>query len=257
MSQPRQPDPADAGAPLVGLSVVHPAGVLPAHVHHDHAQLMYAAHGILNVTTALGRWILPPGRALWIAAGTEHGLEVRRPVTLNVLFLRTSMERLPDWSGCLVVNVTPLLRELITASVGFAWDYPSDSAAARLSRVLIDQLSVMSQAPVDLPEPKDPRAVRVAQLVREEVADRRPLAVLAPLAGASTRTIERLFATETGMSFGAWRHRHRLIIALELLAQGGSVADAGYAVGFESPSSFIAAFRAMFGITPGRYFDIS
>ncbi len=210
---------------------------------------------MMNVTTPAGRWILPAGRALWIAAGTEHGLHVRRPVDLEVLYLRPSMDGLPPWTGCMVVNVTPLLRELIAACIALPWDYPTQSAAGRLARVLIDQLAAMSQAPVDLPEPTDPRAVRMAQLARQDLTDRRPLAALAPLAGASSRTVERLFVAETGMSFGAWRHRLRLIVALEHLAEGESVASASYAVGYDNPSSFIAAFRAMFGKTPGRYFD--
>ncbi|XKH11187.1 AraC family transcriptional regulator (plasmid) [Novosphingobium sp. BL-52-GroH] len=212
---------------------------------------------MINVTTPAGRWILPAGSALWIAAGTQHGLVVRRPVVLHNVFFKPSMRGLPTWRGCTVVNVSPLLRELIAASMAIAWDYPPDSEEARLTGVLVDQLAAMAKAPVDLPEPVDPRAVRLAQLVREDVTDRRPLAVLAPLVGTSMRTAERLFATETGMSFGMWRTRHRLMTAIEYLAAGESVASTSFHVGFDNPSSFIAAFRAMFGKTPGTYFQES
>jgi len=216
---------------------------------------MYAVRGMMHVTTRLGRWILPAGRALWIAAGTEHGLDVHRPVMLDNLYLDIAMPGLPRWPGCTVVNVSPLLRELIAASIRQRQDYSATSAEARLASVLVDRLAAMAHAPVDLPEPRDPRAVRIAELARENAGDRRPLAILAPMAGASPRTIERLFSSETGMSFGAWRHRHRLIVALERLAEGDGVASAGFSVGYDSPSSFIAAFKAMFGKTPGTYFD--
>lgn len=56
------------------------------------------------------------------------------------------------------------------------------------------------------------------------------------------------------MSFGAWRYRLRLLTAMEQLAYGASVTQAALEVGYESPSSFIAAFRSMFGKTPARYF---
>lgn len=225
------------------------------HVHENRTQLIYASSGMIHVTTQSGRWILSPGRALWIEAGTPHGLEVRRPVRLNILYLDPGFEGLPRWHGCKVVNVTPLLRELVGTAIAFPWDYSPESPCARLSRVLIDQLGEMEQAPVDLPEPTDPRAVRVADLARRDPSDRTPLSGLAPIAGASTRTIERLFLAETRMSFGAWRQRLRLVIALERLAQGDSVATVGFAVGYENPSSFIAAFRSTFGKTPGTYFD--
>lgn len=256
MSQPRQTHVQLSHSGISGLSLTREAGLLPNHIHPDQAQLLYASSGMMTVTTPAGRWILPAGRALWISAGTEHGLEVRRPVALKILYFQGDIAGIPRWKGCVVVNVTPLLRELIGVCVDLPPHYPANSAEARLLRVLVDQLSAMDQAPVDLPQPRDARAVRVAQLAAENAADRRPLHILAQLAGASTRTVERLFVSETGMSFGAWRHRLRMIAALEQLAEGQSVANAGDAVGYDNPSSFIAAFRAMFGNTPGRYFDL-
>jgi AraC-like DNA-binding protein len=92
-------------------------------------------------------------------------------------------------------------------------------------------------------------------MLRADPADRRPLAALAAAAGASHRTIERLFAAETGMSFGRWRVRQRMIAALEQLAHGDSVSNVADAVGYQTPSSFIAAFRDSFGTTPTAYFQ--
>ncbi|WP_158638049.1 AraC family transcriptional regulator [Sphingomonas ginsenosidivorax] len=242
-------------APLCGLALAQDPGVLAEHTHDDRTQLIYASRGMVHVTTRAGRWILSPGRALWIEAGTAHGLEVRRPVDLSILYLDPTTTGLPEWRGCKVVTVNPLLRELVATAIKMPWDFKPDSSSARLMRVLIDQLGEMQQAPVDLPEPRDPRAVRVADLARHSPADRTPLSRLAPIAGASTRTIERLFLAETQMSFGAWRQRLRHVIALELLAQGEGVASVSFAVGYENPSSFIASFRSTFGKTPGTYFD--
>ncbi len=57
------------------------------------------------------------------------------------------------------------------------------------------------------------------------------------------------------MTFGAWRQRQKLIMAIEALAYGGSVKAVAMDVGYESASSFVAAFRSMFGVTPARYFQ--
>ena len=46
-----------------------------------------------------------------------------------------------------------------------------------------------------------------------------------------------------------------MITALEQLAHGDSVSNVAYAVGYETPSSFIAAFKASFGTTPTAYFQ--
>ncbi|MCV5491772.1 helix-turn-helix transcriptional regulator, partial [Escherichia coli] len=71
--------------------------------------------------------------------------------------------------------------------------------------------------------------------------------MLAREVGASARTIERLFSKETHLSFGAWRHRHRMLFAVERLAYGENVTRVALEAGYESSSSFIASFRAMFG----------
>ena len=73
--------------------------------------------------------------------------------------------------------------------------------------------------------------------------------------GASRRTIERHVRAATGMSLGDWRHRARMLRALELLAAGTAVSSVAVTVGYSTPSAFVAAFRTHFGRTPGRFFD--
>jgi len=57
------------------------------------------------------------------------------------------------------------------------------------------------------------------------------------------------------MSLGRWRQRLQLVRAIELLAAGTSVSEAGWAVGYASTSAFVTAFRRHLATTPGRYFS--
>jgi len=120
--------------------------------------------------------------------------------------------------------------------------------------ILFDELSVLPASPIDLPMPRDARALRAALSVRATPGSGHALADAARGAGASARTLERLFRDETGFSFGAWRQRARLLRALQLLAENESVTQAAIAVGYASTSAFVAAFRRELGVTPGRYF---
>jgi AraC-like DNA-binding protein len=246
--------PDNAHAPVVGLTSHWPSRSDKAQHTHSRHQLMYSRKGVIHVSTPTGSWILPPTKSIWISGGTPHALLVRRPVDLISLWVDRNAPGAPHWTGCKVVSVSPLIRELLRVCSEQPWDYPPASRASRLAQVLLEQLEVHEQAPLELPELSDPRAERVAAMLRADPADRRPLAELASAAGASHRTIERLFASEARMSFGRWRVRHRMIAALEQLAHGDSVGDVAYAVGYETPSSFIAAFRASFGTTPTAYF---
>jgi AraC-like DNA-binding protein len=247
--------PDDAQAPVVGARSHWPSRSEKAQHTHSRHQLMYSQKGVIHVSTPTGSWILPPTKSIWISGGIPHALLVKRPVELTTLWVARDAPGAPHWAGCKVVSVSPLLRELLSVCSEQPWDYPPASRSSRLAQVLLEQLEAREQAPLELPELSDPRAERVAAMLRADPADRRPLVELASAAGASHRTIERLFASEARMSFGRWRVRHRMIAALEHLAHGESVSNVAYAVGYETPSSFIAAFRALFGTTPTAYFQ--
>lgn len=249
--------PDSASSLIVGLSEHWPQpDHVEMHVHVRH-QLMYSTRGVMHVVTPAGRWILPPTRAIWICGGTAHGFEARRPVDVITLYVDPAAEQAPDWQGCMVVNVSPLVRELIIASGALPEDYPLQSKSGRLAQVLLEQLEALPQAPLSLPDPIDTRARTISERLKANPAENTPLAALAADAGASIKTIERLFLNETGMTFGAWRLRLRMTSGLELLGLGESVGNVAHAVGYGSPSSFIAAFRTTFGTTPARYFALA
>ena len=63
----------------------------------------------------------------------------------------------------------------------------------------------------------------------------------------SPRTLRRLMIGETGLSFAQWRQQARLSYALAKLAEGETVLQIAEALGYASPSNFIAMFRKAFG----------
>lgn len=240
-------------APIVGKIELSQPGFFPWHQHARH-QLSYAITGVLHTSTTNGEWVLPPSRALWISAGISHAILVKRSADIRTLYINPIIYPNPHENDCVVVEVTPLVRELILTCSALPWDYTLQSAQGRLSQVLIDQFRTLDHTPTDILLPQDSRALNIANILRSEPANREPLAILASRVGASPRTIERLFVQETTMSFGVWRQRQRLIFALELLAYGESVQNAAWETGYESSSSFVFAFRSMFGKTPAQYF---
>ena len=88
-------------------------------------------------------------------------------------------------------------------------------------------------------------------------ADSRTLDDWADYTGASKRTINRLFAQQTGMSFQSWRQQLKLQRSLELLAVGESVTRVALELGYESSSAFIAMFKRCLGTTPTQYLKIT
>ena len=241
--QPRQVAPSSRRQLLAGEAI-------EPHFH-DQAQLVYPARGLLGVTTSRGTWMSPPNRAVWIPAAAEHQHRAYGTTDFRGLLFPAGLAR-GQRDQPTVVAVSGLLRELILALTGPAAGR-AGAARRRLERVTLDQLLESSEQPLHLPEPGDDRLRAVTALLRDDPGNPATLAELGRRAGASARTLSRLFDQELAMSFHRWRTQLRIHHALVLLAEGTSVTDTAIVCGWSNPSSFIDAFSRAVGQTPGRY----
>ena len=220
---------------------------------HVRAQLLYASQGVMTVSTTKGNWVVVPQRAVWIPATERHDLQTRGPVSIRSLFIHPHAAiGLPI--ECCVVNVSPLLRELITAACALPKRYELGGREEHIMTLILDEIRAVSVAPLHLPEPRDPRLIQISTAIRAHPADDRTLDAWGRTVGASSRTLARLFLAETGLSFRQWQQQARLLESLVRLADGQAVTSVAAEVGYESTSAFIAMFRRVLGTTPKQYF---
>ena len=71
--------------------------------------------------------------------------------------------------------------------------------------------------------------------------------------GIGERTLNRLLVKETGLSFGRWRQRLHVTLAIQRMARGASVQQVATELGYASASSFVTMFRKPLGTSPARY----
>jgi AraC-like DNA-binding protein len=220
---------------------------------HEWDQLTYAATGVLRVDTADDSWTVPPHTAVWVPAGVRHAEHMFAPSTMRTLYFAPRLvKRLPR-RECRAVNISGLLRELFLHACRQGALDRRTPAHAHAIGMLLDQLAGVTTVPLQLPTPRDDRARRVADVLRDSPDAHDSVAALARRAGASRRTIERLFARDTGLTMAEWRRRLRLLHAVRLLAEGQTVTEVALAVGYTSVSAFIVVFKREFAVTPGRY----
>ena len=190
-----------------------------------------------------------------IPAGIPHAIRMWGEVAMRSLYFPASAARAPapvfDANTCRVISVSPLLRELILRVAEMAALDSRVAVEARLMSVLMDELEAARIEPLLLPLPSDVRALRAADWILKNPADGATAEALARRCGLSARTLERLFRAETGMRFGLWRQKARLLESVRVLVEGGSVTDAALESGYSSVSAYIAAFKQTFGCTPG------
>ncbi len=248
----------DAALAAIPRPVVAHAADFAAGYHitphdHIHAQLIHGSQGVMQVRAGEGSWVVPPERGLWVPAGIEHEIVMRGRVAMRTLYIQA--DALPAMPAhCAVVAVGPLLQALIERAVAAPPVYDEQGPDGRIFAVILDELKLLPTIPLHLPTGRDRRLRRVTAALEAAPGDGRPLEAWAREAGASPRTLARLFLRETGMTFGAWRQQARLLHALIGLAEGQAVTALALDLGYASPSAFIQAFKRAFGTTPSRYF---
>ncbi|MCF5723634.1 AraC family transcriptional regulator [Pseudomonas syringae] len=227
--------------------------VIPDHSHEKH-QLLYAIEGVMVVYSALNQWTVPPNRGIWMPSGQVHSLRCVGTLKMRSVFVRP--DRFPNMpSEPKTVSISPLLSELIKASVSLKPPYAEDSRDARIMHLILDELAMLPALPLSLPQPADPRVNRICQALQHEPGDASTVADWSERLELDQKTIQRLFRKETGMTFGQWRQQARLLLALERIAVGEKIIDVALELGYESPSAFTSMFKKQFGKTPSQFFN--
>lgn len=239
--------------PLTSKASDYLAGAQIAAHRHSRHQLIHALSGVMVVHADHGHWVVPPSRGLWMPAGITHSIRCIGPVQMRSLFIdSTAAPQLLQ--RCAVVGIGALLRELIRAAMEIACGYQPDSRDGRLMQLLLDELHALPVLPLHLPLPGDPRIQPICARLQLHPDDQSTLTDWSAQLRVHSKTIQRLFIQETGLTFGQWRQQARLLRALELLAGGEKVIDIALSLGYDSPSAFSAMFRQQLGQPPSQFF---
>jgi AraC-like DNA-binding protein len=228
---------------------------LDTHMHRE-AQLVYAARGMMQVTTPKGRWLVPPDRAVWVPARLPHAVDVLADIDMRTLYFDVDWLAQHDRSESLrreyVVRVSRLLHEAILA----LFDGRDDpERAAVLVRLALLELHEAEDSATFVPLPHELRCRRAAEIVLRDPTGSHEIETLASAVGTSVRTLSRLFAAETKLSFKSWCQRARIAAAIERLSMedGVSVKQLASDLGYASVPAFSHAFRQVTGKTPTEF----
>ncbi|MFT4064732.1 AraC family transcriptional regulator [Paraburkholderia sp.] len=221
---------------------------------HARGQLFCIDQGFVRLQTVRGSWMLPPQRAGWIPPGVEHKASVSGALSGWGVMLRPDVICELPTQPC-VMGVSELLRALVRRVAGWRVMDTLRAEQTRIVAVLLDEIRLSREEKLYLPIPAERRLLALANHLIAHPEESRGFDELAGSFGLSGRTARRYFVAQTGMSFSRWRQLARLTLALERLAAGEGVAQVADALGYATPSNFIAMFRKAFGESPGRYFS--
>jgi AraC-like DNA-binding protein/quercetin dioxygenase-like cupin family protein len=237
---------------------------------HPWAQVAMSGTGVIRMTAASSTYIVPPSRALWIPPNVEHVVTVIEDAEIRTLYLHQDAGRcgppgLPGslrgepgetsaWAECRVLEVSSLMRELVAHLPSAPGAGPASERERCLSLLILDELRHAPPVKLGIDLPVDKRLRRLCEAVLDDPARWNTLDGWARHAGASPRTVARLFRSELGTSFGQWRQQVLLAHALTLAARKQPMARIAAELGYASASAFTAMVKRSVGAPPSRFF---
>lgn len=240
-----------AAGDVVAAAADYPDGHRVAPHSHRRSQLLHALSGVVLVSTAQGRWIVPPDHAMWIPAGITHAVEMIGEVRMRSAYvLPGAASDLP--SALHVLAMTGLMRSLVVEAVDLQGE-GDDERAAAIMRLILLEIPRLPVRPFALPLPSDQRLARLCRAFLDSPTPHVTIDDWADRAGMSRRGFTRTFQRETGLSLSLWRRQATLLAALPRLSSGVPVTTVALDLGYDSAPAFTTMFRQMLGVSPRGY----
>lgn len=233
---------------------------------HPWGQVVLSATGVVRMSArrgdGLSTYIVPPSRAVWVPPRVEHVVTVVEDAEIRTLYIHPSARFIDEpgtgpcaqWTDCRVLEVSSLLREASAELDARPGGGTASERERLLSGLVLDELKRAAPVPLGVDLPSDRRLRALCDAVIEAPTRWNTLEGWARHAGASPRTLARLFRSELGTSFVQWRRQVLLAHALSLSARRLPMARIASELGYASPSAFSAMVRRTLGAPPTRFF---
>ncbi|WP_084261841.1 helix-turn-helix domain-containing protein [Zymobacter palmae] len=244
----------DAKASILSMPSVMPKSMCGDWHRHGKGQLIYPRKGRCRIYTHDRVWVGSPRKAIWIPAGVEHTLQAIDQLNVHNIYIDTlAIDGLSKVSH--LVIVTALLDELLE----FSNNLPVHASHYKCTywhalNLIVDLIRLSTDVITPtLPLSGDRRLRTIMEALINDPGNDQSLEQWACIACSSSRTIARLFVSETGMTFRQWRQHLRVVEAISHLDDGCSISQTAYDLGYTSQSSFTAMFRRITGCSPTEF----
>jgi AraC-like DNA-binding protein len=217
-----------------------------AHVHAC-GQLVFAQQGPMLLEIRGGMVRMGPDRAAWLPAGEPHAVFLDRRFRYHSLYIDSDF---CSSTTCGVFILSPLLRELIIDVSLWPESNLTADEKIRRGRVIVDEIVRAPRIGSSVRIPQDKRLGIICRAIERDVSIEKSFEDWAIEVGASTKTLQRLFLAQTGMTFQQWRNHVRMTRALELHMSGMRELDVALAVGYATEGSYAQAFKKFYGHPP-------
>ncbi|WP_182084343.1 helix-turn-helix transcriptional regulator [Aureimonas sp. ME7] len=237
---------------VIGVSSDHTSTFELAEHSHRRGQLLYAAKGVVTVSTPQGAWVAPPERGVWIPGGVPHSIKTAGAVQFRCVLIEPAAIT-AFGPACRVIRVSLLLRQLLVESADIPARYDERGRDGLVMRLLVAEVNAAQTIPIAVPFPRNGALATRCRAFLKHPDISETIDMWAEAMSMDRRRFTRLFRRETGMSFMEWKRQACLSWALPRLAEGDPITTIALDLGYGNTAGFSAMFRRALGSAPSTH----
>lgn len=220
---------------------------------HQRAQLTFVKEGYQYFNIDDKIYLIPQNHVIWIPSLQKHKITSEaETVKLMVSLFKQIPE--DDFYRKVHVFLAPsVLKEMLLYAS--KWNKLTDENHEQevFMNALLTSLPNFcdENSALQIPIPSDKRLLEVCEFINESYHENHSIEELAETANLSTRSLQRIFKQETGISVKKYIQLIKILKSVELIDSNQfTLSEIAYKVGYKSLSAFTSSYSAVMNVKP-------
>lgn len=218
---------------------------------HNWIQFIYTRTGTVYVEVNEKLCHLPPFHGVWIPKNNKHVLWSSEKAEYVCVNINKDFGEITRGVDCRIVEISSMVDVYV--------DYFLSNSAGKIKELELKEnaflhfLSELDEVNFTLPYPSSKELVAICQEIQADPGAPHTPEDCARKLNISQSTFVRRFKKETGLNYQEWRQRMRLLQSISRVKGRERIINIAIDIGYSSASSYIYAFKKVFGVSPTKY----
>lgn len=222
------------------------------HVH-QRSQLSFIAQGYQYFYIHNKIYLVPQNHVIWIPSGLRHKCRSEAENTDLMVVLYKEVPKIDFFETVHVFAVPPVLREMLWYASKWSQNLVEDNEQNSFLQAILNSLShfCSENHNLQIPVPANERLIPICEYINKNFKYGIDIDVLANQIAISSRSLQRIFKAETGITVQKYHQLIRILKSIEMIGQGKyTLTEIAFMVGYKSLSAFTSSYQAIMKSSP-------
>jgi len=220
---------------------------------HQRAQLTFVKEGYQYFHINDKIYLVPQNHVIWVPSLQKHKITSEAETVKLMVSLFKNIPEDYFYSQIHVFPAPPVLKEMILYAKKWNKETAENNEQEAFMNALLISLPHFCDEnnALQIPLPSDKRLLEVCQFINQNYQHNHSIEELAEIANLSSRSLQRIFKQETGISVKKYVQLIKILKSIELIdCNQFTLSEIAYKVGYKSLSAFTSSYQAIMNTKP-------